>query len=322
MREFRSFLAPQIHQFIHHMQASQCWSDSSEKSLAYFDRYCREHYPGADVLTQEMVDGWCCKRDTENRSSCVTRISPIRSFVLFLNMRGLSSVQPPESMRHVKRSYLPHAFTEEELARFFRECDSVKAYDRKNSRVRKLTIPVFFRLLYSSGIRTNEARLLVRGDVSLSDGVLNIRQSKGYSQHYTVLHSSMLELMRRYDAAVEAVMPGREYFFPSARNGHYNCGWVVRTFSQLWEKANPSSHATAYDLRHHYAVTNINHWVSQGFEFHDRLMYLSKSMGHSKLESTRYYYSIVPALAQVLDEKTGESSNWMIPEVPEDEKAN
>lgn len=59
MREFRSFLAPQIHQFIRHMQASQCWSDSSEKSLAYFDRYCREHYPGADVLTQEMVDGWC-----------------------------------------------------------------------------------------------------------------------------------------------------------------------------------------------------------------------------------------------------------------------
>lgn len=51
-------------------------------------------------------------------------------------------------------------------------------------------------------------------------------------------------------------------------------------------------------------------------------MYLSKSMGHSKLESTRYYYSIVPALAQVLDEKTGESSDWMIPEVPEDEKAN
>lgn len=320
MREFRSFLAPQILQFIRYKLASQCWSNSSEKNLAYFDRYCRENYPEADTLTQEMVDGWCHKRDTENSASCGTRISSVRSFISFLNARGLSAVQPPEPLKRGRRSYIPHAFTEEELARFFRECDCVKAYGRKNSMVRKFTIPVFFRLLYSSGIRTNEARLLMRSDVSLSDGVLDIRQSKGYSQHYAVLHDSMLDVMRRYDAAVEVLMPDRKYFFPSPRNGHYNCGWVVSTFNRLWKKANPSSYATAYDLRHNYAITNINQWVGQGFEFHDRLVYLSKSMGHSKLESTRYYYSIVPALAQVLDEKTGGSLEWMIPEVPDYEE--
>lgn len=109
MREFRSFLAPQIRQFIRYRQASQCWSGSSEKNLAYFDRYCHENYPGADALTQEMADGWCRKRDTENSSSCGTRTGPVRSFLLFLNMRGLSCVQPPESPRHSRRSYVPHA---------------------------------------------------------------------------------------------------------------------------------------------------------------------------------------------------------------------
>lgn len=322
MREFCSFLAPLIRQFIHYRQASQCWSDSTERNLAYFDRYCRENYSEADTLTQEMVDGWCRKRDTESRASCGTRTGPIRSFVFFLNMRGFSSVRPPEPKAHTRRSYVPHAFTEEELARFFRECDSVKAYSRKNSQVRKLTIPVFFRLLYSSGIRTNEARLLMRSDVSLSDGVLNIRQSKGYNQHYIVLHNSMLEIMRRYDTAVQAVIPEREYFFSSPRNGHYNSGWVTGTFRRLWEKANPSSHAVAYDLRHNYAITNINRLISQGFEFHNSLVYLSKSMGHSKLESTRYYYSIVPALAKVLDERTGKNSEWMIPEVPDYEETD
>ena len=90
MREFRSFLAPQILQFIRYKLASQCWSNSSEKNLAYFDRYCRENYPEADTLTQEMVDGWCRKRDTENSASCGTRISSVRSFISFLNARGLS----------------------------------------------------------------------------------------------------------------------------------------------------------------------------------------------------------------------------------------
>lgn len=149
---------------------------------------------------------------------------------------------------------------------------------------------------------------------------MNIQESKGYDQHYIVLHDSMLELMRKYDAAVDTIMPEREYFFPSSRNGHYNCGWVVNNFNQIWRKATPTSHATAYDFRHNYAIMNINRWVGQGFEFHDKLVYLSKSMGHSKLESTRYYYSIVPALAQVLDEKTGDSSEYLIPEVSDYEE--
>ena len=37
MREFRSFLAPQIYQFIRYKQAAQSWSNSTEKALAAFD---------------------------------------------------------------------------------------------------------------------------------------------------------------------------------------------------------------------------------------------------------------------------------------------
>ena len=65
---------------------------------------------------------------------------------------------------------------------------------------------------------------------------------------------------------------------------------------------------------------NINRWIDQGFEFHDKLLYLSKSMGHTTLESTKYYYSIVPSLAQILRERTEEGFDWMIPEVPDNEE--
>ena len=66
MKEFRSFLAPQIRHFIRYRQASQRWNDSSyEENLMLFDRYCLENYPGDTMLTQEMVDGWCRQRHTE-----------------------------------------------------------------------------------------------------------------------------------------------------------------------------------------------------------------------------------------------------------------
>lgn len=323
MKEFLSFLTPQIHCFIRYRQASQHWNDSSyEENLMLFDHYCHEDHPGATALTQEMVDSWCRQRGTEENNSCRSRIYVVASFIRFLNERGLSEVRAPQIPRKERRTYIPHAFTDEELARFFQECDSIPlSGSRKECLVRKLTLPVFFRLLYSSGIRTNEARLLKREDVDLEHGILDIRYSKGHDQHYIALHDSMLEAMRDYDMAIGKIVPQRAYFFPSIRNSHYNRNWVIKNFRLLWYKVN-TSHATAYEFRHHYAVMNINRWISQGFDFHDKLLYLSKSMGHTTIESTKYYYSIVPGLSQILKEQTEESSDWMIPEVPGDEETD
>lgn len=69
-----------------------------------------------------------------------------------------------------------------------------------------------FRLLYSSGIRTTEARYLKREDVDLEHGVLNIRKSKGYDQHYVALHKSMTELLKQYDKVAESIRSDRTYF--------------------------------------------------------------------------------------------------------------
>ena len=64
-----------------------------------------------------------------------------------------------------------------------------------------------------------------------------------------------------------------------------------------------------------YAIENINRWTDEGFGFDAKLLYLSKSMGHSTLESTRYYYSLVPGMAEILEEKTGGDFENIVPEV-------
>lgn len=172
-------------------------------------------------------------------------------------------------------------------------------------------MPVFFRLLFSSRIRTNEARLLKRSDVCLESGTINIRDSKGYDQHYIVMHDTMVELMRIYDAAAEGSIHNRVYFFPSSKDTFHPKGWVVWNFNAVWKKISTEK-ATAYELRHHYATNNINKWVGNGFEFNDKLMYLSKSMGRRSVEETKRYFSIVPALSNVLEERTGSSMDSII----------
>ena len=316
MNKFTSFLAPLMQAYVFYQKASRHWNEASyESNLVLFDRYCKKQYPQAELISQEMVNGWCHKRNTETNNSCRSRIYVVASFIRYLRARKKTDVMGPDLPHKERCTYIPHSFTDVELENFFHACDNLTCVPHTpEQRSRKITIPVFFRLLYSSGIRTNEARMLRVEDVDLCHGIMNIHYSKGHIQHYVVLHNSMLEILKKYDVAIRKQYPHRAYFFPARGNIFHTRQWVQTNFRELWDKYN-SSHATAYELRHHYAIENINRWTGEGFGFVAKLLYLSKSMGHSTLESTKYYYSLVPGMADILDEKTGMDFDNILPEV-------
>jgi integrase len=313
MRELTSQIAPLIREYVSYRQASGRWSDSYAETMGLFDKHCKTNYPDVKELTQPMVDDWCVKRETESNNSCRRRIHPISSFILFLQKRDMTAVVIPPMPRFEVATYIPHAFTADELTKFFNACDTLPYRPSKQDKSRRLTLPVFFRLLYSSGIRTNEARLLRRNEVDLVQGVLNIKYSKGHTQHFVVLHDSMLQLMQLYDTAITGLYSNRTYFFPTGVDSHHTSAWVSTNFKKMWFQSN-SAYAVPYELRHNYAVENINKWTDDGFEFNAKLLYLSKSMGHSSIESTKYYYSLVPRLADILTAHSNEDE--VIPEVP------
>jgi len=318
LAKFQSFLVPAIEAFMKYRKASGKWCNTHENNLLYFDRYCSQMYPEAESLTQDMIDSWCAQRNTECNNSCIARIGVVSAFIKYLRIRGMTDVEYPVFPKSEKINYIPHAFTVEELENFFRACDNLPSEPRFPSVLtRKITVPVFFRLLYSSGIRTNEARMLRVEDVDLEQGVLSVKCSKGDSQHFVVLHETMLELMKRYDTEIRKTHPKRQYFFPSPK-GFFRKNWVCRNFRDCWFAYN-TSYATAYELRHNYATENINRWVGEGFGFDSKLLYLSRSMGHSVLESTRYYYSLVPAMSGIVENLSGQNFDDIVPEVDYEE---
>jgi integrase len=320
MNKFTSFLTPEINAYVFYQKASGQFSKASyEQNLLLFDRYLKKKYPKATSLSQEMVDGWCSRRDTETNNSCRSRTSVVVSFIRYLTKRSKTDVAEPMIPATERSTYIPHSFTDAELENFFNACDSLPCIPRTAEQLcRKITVPVFFRLLYSSGMRTCEARMLKAKDVDLCHGTVNIRYSKGNAQHYAVLHDSMHKLLKKYDAAIGKQYPGRTYFFPAKKDTFHKRYWVQNNFRKLWDKYN-HSHATAYELRHHYAIENINRWTDEGFGFDAKLLYLSKSMGHSTLESTKYYYNLVPKMADILEEKTKMDFESIVPEVDNEE---
>lgn len=316
MKEFRSFLKPVIAQFINFRTISGQWNTTYETNLRLFDNYIQKNYPESEALTREMVYDWCEKRETENNNSCRSRTYAVYTFVQYLHDRRIIDFEVQMFCAKERNNYIPHFFSDHELQCFFEECDKIGERRRnRNTDNNKLTVPVFFRFLYSTGIRTTGARLLKRTDVNLQTGVISVERTKGYHQHYIVMHDSMLALMRKYDEAIDVVIPNRFYFFPASKDTGHDGGWVTRNFHINWDKANPGVPAVPYDLRHHYAITNINSWVNKGFEFNPKLYYLSKSMGHSTIQSTLGYYNLIPYMADLIYEKTNDDMEKMIPEI-------
>ena len=315
---YDSVVAPLIEEFIKVRMASDRFSDSYGEYLRAFDAFCAREFPDAGELTQEMVDRWCEPRPTEHANSCRSRCSIVVALVEFLRERGETDVVPPELPRWQGTGYVPHAFSDEELSEFFRLCDRYEPDGRmdEDRRLRTMyTLPVLFRLLWSSGIRTTEARLLRRDLVDLDEGALTVVEGKGKNERLVALHPSMLEVMREYDARMEEVMPGRTYFFPNEPGTCLAPDWVSRHFRKVWRQVS-DERATPYMLRHCFCVTCINQLVGRGLEGLNDLTWVSKAMGHTSVDVTvQSYYHIVPALAELLQERSGDSFDAMMPGV-------
>ena len=73
--------------------------------------------------------------------------------------------------------YVPHIYTDSELATLFARTDCCH-YDSQVP-FRHLVMPVLFRTIYACGLRASEARLLRFGDIDVDAGVLTIRDGKG-----------------------------------------------------------------------------------------------------------------------------------------------
>lgn len=303
-----------INQYVSYKRSAKALSRSTYYFLKSFNDYCANYYNDESILSNNMIMEWSRKRDSEKPSSYNYRIGAIRAFLKYANKLGQTNFPLPGCLPYEKRTFMPHPFTNEELKMFFERTDNIKrnCTDLLSHKVRKLVLPVFFRLLYCTGIRTCEARGLSCQDVDFENGIINISKSKGQTEHRVVVHDAMLKLLTQYNTAMRILLPNRNAFFPNRYGNYLTERWLANNFNKLW-KGISDSKARSYDFRSNYAVKNINSWQYTGPEWFDKFLYLSRSMGHAKLSSTAYYYHLVPIFAEQIKELTEQGLNDMLP---------
>jgi integrase len=297
----KSYFAPFLTEMMAIKHNSGFSLDYMDSCIMSFDAFCLEKYPNKHQLDRELAEAWIYNTNSQSKRILNRRAMTMRHLANHLTTIGIPAYLCPIRFRILK-SPEPHIFTDEQLAEFFRVCDRFEfsAFQK----YRHILLPAMFRVIYCCGLRSSEACNLKRYDVNLNSGAVKIIGSKNFKGRVVYLAPDLLKLCEKYDASMETLLPGREYFFPSQRRKHFVNKRIGEKFNYILAKTSfhgkTSKKPTCHGLRHTFAVNSMRQCIEAGDNFDNYIHYLSKYMGHKSPQETMYYLhmavTIIPDL--------------------------
>ena len=266
--------------------------ETDARHLKRFDKFTLEKYPYATGLTKEIVLDWCSKKTYEAQANQCSRASIIRQFGKYLDSIGVKAYIIPKGYYPTEAQYIPHIYTVDELTKFFAETD--KCHYCIEHPYRHLIMPVFFRMIYTCGLRVSEARLLRVGDVDIENGILAICHSKKDNDRLVPMSDYLTVHCRHYSEKVHPHPKQEDIYFPALNEKPMTTGNVYNNFRRFLWCARISHGGRGYgprihDFRHSFAVHCLKKWVQQKIDLAVYLPVLKTYMGHYSFADTAYY---------------------------------
>src|ERR1700726_727326 len=236
------------------------------RGLARLTTFCGSQFPGLEAPARASVEAWITSaRDRGVMPATMQGLAaPVRELARWVGRRGVPAYVLPGGALPRPARYVPHIYTDQELAALFTQTDRC----HYNSQVpfRHLVMPVLFRTIYACGLRASEARLLSFDDVDLAAGVLTIRDGKGGKDRQVPVSAALRDRLADYPARV-AGRTGGDWFFPGTAGQPLTLANVDKNFRRfLWQARIPhggKGHGPrVHDLRHVFAVSNLRSWFA------------------------------------------------------------
>lgn len=316
MMNFKSHFKPYIEKLISQKIAFGYKYETAIQILLRFDLFCFEKYPEEAKLTKELIDAWVMCNPIESIETRKKRITPVNHLAILMVNLGVKSATFPINSLPSQKVYQPYIFSSKELKDFFEMTD--KCCMNAANPYRHLFMPIFFRLIYSCGLRLSEARNLKIKDVNLNHKILTIVSGKNDKDRLVPINSEMAKRCADYFEAVHLRSNEEDYFFPNKKKQPITSGNAYENFrSFLWQAG--ISHGgrgkgpRIHDFRHTFAVNRLKKWILEGKNLNALLPVLQAYLGHKSYYETAYYLRLTVDMFPFIIEKAHEKFGSLIP---------
>lgn len=262
-----------------------------------FDTFCAHEHPECSELTEWLILEWLRPVMKKEPAVIHQRICFMNGFARYLNNVGKPAFMMHNRFACGRTLFVPYIFSDDDLTRLFHVIDT---NGKHGNLFQRIQFSVYYRLIYTCGLRPNEGRTLRKKHVDLHAGEIVIECSKERRSRIVVMSDDMRALAARYSSLLNACFPDTEFFFPSKHGREYPAAFFQTNLVRFFAEANPAIPADflprvrVYDLRHRFATAAVHRWLEQGKPVDAMLPYLQMYMGHARLSSTAYYIHLLP----------------------------
>lgn len=322
-RVLRSNFSIQIGNFIESKRLAGNKYNTEAIVLAAFDEFVANSFPDETELTKEVVLKWVEKDSNETESNRKRRVVVIRQFAKYLTIHGEKAWVIPRGIHPYPKRYVPYIFSIDELARFFEALDTMSF--NKQSPLRHLMYPVFFRILLCCGMRYSEVVNLKMKNINLTEKFIKIDNSKSGKSRIIPLNDYLNKHLVQYISRCCTTRGSESYVF-SYCNGikcltPYAPHAIFRDMLSLAgiQYKGPGVGPRIHDLRHTAVVLRIKSWLEERKELSSCLPYLWHYLGHKSYQELSYYFHLVSELWPDLMNKTELAYPNIIPKITNEE---
>ncbi len=292
--KFTSVFRNEFSDLIALKQASGFKYETESIAFRRLDQFFVENNLETRVLSRELVMKWCRKRTYESEKNHAHRISDIRVFAKYISSIGFPAYIPPKSLTKHPPKYQAHVYTDDELHRFFKAVDASQSVPSECP-YRGLVMPIFFRILYTSGMRVSELRLAKLRDVNLTEGYIRVVQGKNHKDRLVPIHPLLVQKCIELKEEIHKDSAEDEYFFMVYPGREMTLQNLYHNFRRYLEKASISHTGKGpriHDFRHTYCVNLLRKWSEEGKDLMAFLPYMKTMLGHESFEETAYYLKL------------------------------
>lgn len=323
--EYSSVFASYIVGLIEQKRALGYKYGSEPDILRRFDTFCVERHPDETTLSREVMLDWATKRPGEHPGTLQGRITPVKELAKYMVRLGHEAFILPKGMMPRIPRYMPHIYSNDELKRIFAQTD--RCHYCVEVPYRHHVMPAFYRLLYCSGMRLSEARLLKVGDVNLIDGVISVTNAKLGKHRQLPVSPELLARLRAYCESVHPASVSDDWFFPGYDGKPMTIGNVEKNLRKFLWRAGISHGGRGkgprvHDFRHCCAVHCLRRWVLEGKDLRAYLPILQAYLGHVSLSDTAYYLHLNADLFPNITEQMENAFGGIIPKAGDYDEAD
>ncbi len=316
-REFKSVFKEELELFIKYKRSGGLKYEKEITYLRRIDSRISDIPLSEKKISIEIFD-YLSEPAVKKAHNYAAQYYVLKDFCHFLQSGGYTDIYCEEKSFHIQSNHIPVLFSRNEMYSIIEKADQ-KALAHKSCKIfgNYYGCCIILRLLYGCGLRISEAVKIRYEDCSLTQGTINIHNSKRKVSRMIVVSESLKQCLVQY---VEYFDIQSGFLFKNRAGNVLSEDSFRKFYRSVLSEMGYDSSIRVHDLRHTFTNEALEQMMNAGFSENTVLVYLSRYLGHNTITETEYYIHFTHRVKDRMMQTNEEFSSHLYREVLQDEK--